>query len=208
MLQAESAGVPVRRMPPRRLDTAAGTDSHQGIAAAVSRYPAVSIEELLNRPSTAPSRRLLLLLDQVVDPHNLGALARTALCVGIDGIIITKNRSALPTPAVSKASAGALEHLRLAKVTNLADTISQLKKKGVWVFGLEKNSDISLFACDLRDNLAIVIGGEEKGLRPLVRKKCDYLISIPQSAAINSLNASVAGGVVMYEAYRQRLGRR
>ena len=205
LAQAGAAGIPVKKVPPQRLDAVTGSDSHQGIAAVVSPYATVSIQDLLDRSPVNSRKRLLLLLDQVVDPHNLGALTRTALCVGIDGIVIPKNRSALPTPAVSKASAGALEHVRLSKVTNMADTISLLKKKGLWILGLEKDTDTSLYASDLTGDLAIVIGGEEKGLRPLVRKKCDYLVSIPQSAKVNSLNASVAGAVVMYEAFRQRL---
>ncbi len=206
-VQAETNGIPVRKISFERLEAITRTDSHQGIAAGVSRYPAVSIQELLDRPPSDGRERLLLLLDHVVDPHNLGALTRTALCAGIDGIVIPKDRSAQPSPAVSKASAGAIEHIQLSIVTNMADTISLLKKAGFWIVGLEKESDRSLYQSDLTGNLAIVVGGEEKGIRPLVRKKCDYLISIPQRTTVNSLNASVAGAVVIYEACRQRLHR-
>ncbi len=115
-----------------------------------------------------------------------------------------KNRSALPTPLVSKASSGALEHALIAKVTNSVSTILALKEKGVWVVGLDKKADRSIYSSDLRVALALVVGGEQKGIRPLVKKKCDYLVSIPQSAKVNSLNASVAGGIMMYEVFRQR----
>ena len=139
-----------------------------------------------------------------MDPHNLGALVRTALCVGVEGIIIPKDRSVPPTPSVSKASAGAMEHIRLARVTNMVNTIKALKKKGLWIAGMEKTSNTSIFSSDLTGPIAIVIGGEEKGMRLLVKKHCDFLMSIPQTGPVNSLNASVAGAIAMYEVYRQR----
>ena len=148
---------------------------------------------------------LVLLLDNVVDPRNLGAIIRTGLCVGVDGIVIPKKRAAMPTPLVSKASAGALENMRLARVTNLSDTIDQLKQNGFWVAGLEKNTDQSLYQSDLSGDLAIVLGSEGSGIRPLVREHCDFLISIPQQGAVSSLNVSVAAGVFLYEVYRQRM---
>jgi len=134
----------------------------------------------------------------------LGALLRTALCAGVDGIVIPKDRSALPTPAVSKASAGALEHSSLARVTNMVNTIKHLKEKGLWILGLDRIAEQSVFSSDLKGSIALVVGGEAKGIRPLVKKHCDMLMSIPQSSRINSLNASAAGAVVMYEAFRQR----
>jgi len=146
----------------------------------------------------------LLLLDNIVDPHNLGALIRTSLCVGIDGVIITKDRSALPTPAVSRSSAGALEHISLTLATNMVSTINLLKKKGIWIVGMDKAAKTPIFSFDFSGSIAIVIGGEEKGIRPLVKKHCDFATSIPQEGPVTSLNASVAGAVVMYEAFRQR----
>jgi len=146
----------------------------------------------------------LLLADSISDTHNLGALIRTALCAGVDGVIIPKDRAAAPLPSVSRASAGALEHMPVVQVTNLVNTIAELKEKGMWIAGMAADADQSLFESNLTGPLALVIGGEEKGIRPLVRKHCDFLIRIPQEGQIDSLNASVAGAVVMYEAYRQR----
>ncbi|MDM8539097.1 23S rRNA (guanosine(2251)-2'-O)-methyltransferase RlmB, partial [Desulfobacterales bacterium HSG17] len=146
-----------------------------------------------------------LILDSIVDTHNLGALIRTAQCVGISGIIIPKDRAAGPTPGVSKASAGALEHVSLIQAVNLVNIIKELKKKGIWIFGLTPDARQSFFEQELKGPVAIIVGGEEKGIRPIVKKQCDFLVSIPQKGHIDSLNASVAGAVVMYEAFRQRL---
>jgi len=178
---------------------------HQGIGAQVDPYPFADFSVILNQAGTGEQDPFFLLLDHVVDTQNLGAVIRTALCAGVNGIVIPKDRSATPTPGVSKTSAGALEHVLLAKVTNVVDAMKQLKEKGVWVVGMDKTADLSVFSSDLSGPVAIVIGGEEKGLRPLVKKHCDYLISIPQSGMVNSLNASVAGAVVMYEIFRQRM---
>jgi 23S rRNA (guanosine2251-2'-O)-methyltransferase len=172
--------------------------------AKVGPYPLVKIAALAGCSQSPHTHCFLLLLDSVVDPHNLGALIRTASGVGTDGVVITRHRSASPTPAVSNTSAGALEHVRLAVVTNMAETIKALKSNGIWVIGMDRRADRSVFDSDLSGSIAIVIGGEEKGIRPLVRKRCDMLLSIPQSGTIDSLNASVAGAVVMYEVYRQR----
>lgn len=198
----ESSNISIKRISAARLSTIAQTDMHQGLGARVSPYPTPPVTDILDRPGDG--NYFFLLLDSVVDPHNLGALVRTALCVGIDGVVIPKNRAALPTPVVSKASSGALEHVFLSRVTNMVDTIKTLKEKGIWVAGMEKDANQSLFSSDLTCSLAIIVGGEEKGIRPLVKKHCDFLISIPQIGRVSSLNASVAGGVVMYEAFRQR----
>jgi len=197
--------VPVKRLTRNRLAAMTGTDMHQGIGAQVDPYPFADFSVILNQAGTGEQDPFFLLLDHVVDTQNLGAVIRTALCAGVNGIVIPKDRSATPTPGVSKTSAGALEHVLLAKVTNVVDAMKQLKEKGVWVVGMDKTADLSVFSSDLSGPVAIVIGGEEKGLRPLVKKHCDYLISIPQSGMVNSLNASVAGAVVMYEIFRQRM---
>ena len=201
---AESMKVPVERVEPLTLKSMTGTDLHQGLGARTGPFPISEISDIFDGVQTDDENHLLLLLDNIMDPHNLGALIRTALCVGVDGIIIPKDRSVPPTPAVSKASAGALEHIRLVRVTNMVNTIKDLKEKGLWIAGMEKTSDKSIFFSDLTGPVAIVIGGEEKGMRPLVKKHCDFLMSIPQTGQVNSLNASVAGAVVMYEAFRQR----
>jgi 23S rRNA (guanosine2251-2'-O)-methyltransferase len=143
-------------------------------------------------------------LDGIVDPHNLGAIVRSALCAGVAAVLIPKDRCAGPTPAVSKISAGALEHIRLVQVTNLVRSLAILKSHGRWVAGLDRRAPLSIFSADMRLPLALVIGGEERGLRTLVRKTCDLMVSIPQSGGIDSLNASAAAAVALYEIRRQR----
>ena len=196
--------IPVEWVETSQLKSLTGTDQHQGIGARTSRFPLSGISDIIDSIRPDDTNHLLLLLDNVMDPHNLGALIRTALCVGVDGIIIPKDRSVRPTPAVSKASAGALEHIRLARAINMVNTIKILKEKGWWIAGMEKASDKSIFLSDLTGRLAIIIGGEEKGMRPLVKKHCDFLMYIPQAGPVSSLNASVAGAVAMYEVFRQR----
>ena len=201
---AEALKIPIKRVKASQLDFLAGNEQHQGVGAKTSLYPLAGISEVIHEVEAGDANFFLLLLDNVLDPHNLGALARTALCVGINGIVIPKDRSASPTPAVSKASAGALEHIRLVRVTNMVNFIKELKAKGLWIVGLDVAADMFIYSSDLTGSLALVIGGEEKGLRPLVKKHCDFLVSIPQTGRIDSLNASVAGAVAMYEAFRQR----
>ncbi len=144
------------------------------------------------------------MLDNVLDPQNLGAIIRTALCVGVDSIVLPKDRSAPPTPSVSRASAGALEHIKLTQVTNLVNAIKDCKKKGLWIYGLQKEAEQSIYTTDLSGSIAIVLGGEQKGIRPLVKRNCDFLVSIPQQGPMDSLNASVAASIAMYESFRQR----
>ncbi len=201
---AESGHIPVKRISLSQLKEMTGTDHHQGIAARVSPYPFADLSDIFEKADSSAGPPFLLIPDTVSDTNNLGALIRTALCAGVHGIILLKDRSALPTPAVSKASAGAMEHILLTRVTNLVATIKELKKKGLWVIGTDTAANQSLFAAELTYPLAFVIGGEEKGIRPLVRKHCDLLIRIPQTGQTDSLNASAAGAVVMYEAFRQR----
>jgi len=201
---SEAKKIPVERVESLQLKSLTGTDQHQGIGARTSGFPVSAISDIIDSIRPDDTNHLLLLVDNIMDPHNLGALIRTALCAGVNGIIIPKDRSVPPTPAVSRASAGALEHIRLARATNMVNTIKTLKEKGWWIAGMEKASDKSIFLSDLTARLAIVIGGEEKGMRPLVKKHCDFLMSIPQQGPINSLNASVAGAVAMYEAFIQR----
>jgi len=203
---AKSLRISVKNISVAQLKSMTGTDQHQGVGAVVSIYPSADLSDMLDRSKFAENPPFLLLLDSVVDVHNLGALIRTALCAGVSGVIIPKDRAAPPSPAVSKASAGALEHVHLAQVTNLVNTIRELKENGIWIAGTDKEAGRSLFEYDLTVPLAIVIGGEEKGIRPLVKKHCDFLVSIPQAGPLNSLNASVAGAVLMYEIFRQRKG--
>jgi 23S rRNA (guanosine2251-2'-O)-methyltransferase len=199
-----SADVPLRRVTPVRLKQLTKSAGHQGVAAKVSHYPVLSLRHVLESTLADNTIPFFLLMDGIVDPHNMGAMVRTAACVGISGVIIPKNRSASPTPVVSKVSAGHLEHLPLIRITNMVDTVRRLKKSGIWVVGLEKEAPDSIFTSDLTGPVAIIIGGEERGIRPLVRKNCDILVSLPQADHTNSLNASIAGGVAMYEIFRQR----
>lgn len=203
-LAAARKNLAIQKVSPATLQMIAGNVSHQGIAAKVAPYPLADIADLLDSALSAGHPALIVLLDNIVDPHNLGAILRTAVCVGAGGVIIPKDRSAFPTPAVSKISSGALEYIRLAQVNNMVRTIQKLKDRGVWIVGLDQNAADSVFAADLTGAMALIVGGEEKGIRPLVRKNCDRLISIPQMGQVGSLNASVAGAIAMYESYRQR----
>lgn len=202
---AEENHIPLTPLKEERLALLAGHSRHQGIAARVSAYPFATLDALDFTPRGEDSQPLfLLLLDSVVDPHNFGALVRTALCVGMDAVLIPKDRAVAPTPAVSRASAGALEHMAVIRVTNMVQTMEILKARGLWLAGMSAKGGTPLFSAELEGPLALLVGGEEKGLRPLVQRHCDLLLSIPQNGPLDSLNASVAGAVVMYEAFRQR----
>ena len=200
----ERKDLPITEVSPSRLQTIAGTVSHQGIAARVTAYPLVDVADLLVAAKSAHRPPLLLLLDHIVDPHNLGAIIRTAACAGVDAVILPKDRSAHPSPAVSKISAGALEHVRVALVNNLVRVVKTLKDRDWWIMGLDQNAGQSIYDADLTGAIGLVIGGEERGIRALVKQNCDFLISIPQTGKVAALNASVAGAIVMYESYRQR----
>lgn len=201
---ARRAGIPIHHIERHKLQSLTGTASHQGIAARVSLFPLTDLSDLIGTGSSAVASHFFLLIDNIVDPHNLGALIRSALCAGLSGVITPRDRAATPTPAVSKSSAGALEHTRMAQVVNMVSAIKELKKYGTWITGLDKNGDRPIYEIDFTGNIAIVIGAEENGIRPLVKKNCDFLSFIPQSGPVSSLNASVAGAVAMFEAYRQR----
>lgn len=203
-ITADKKKLPIEKLSAARLQAITGNPSHQGIAASVTPYPLTDVNDILQTVSADGRLPFLLLLDHIVDPHNLGALIRTALCAGVDGVIIPKDRSAYPSPAVCKVSSGALEHMRVAQVNNIVRCVKSLKERDVWIAGLDPNAPQSIYAAPLKGALGLVVGGEEKGLRPLVRKKCDFLMSIPQRAILGSLNASVAGAIAMYETYRQR----
>jgi len=179
------------------------SSQHQGIVALVNRFPVADLHQIKTAAKGHPG--FLVALDSVVDPHNLGALIRTAHCAGVDGVIIPKDRAAGPTPTVSRVSAGALEHTLLARVTNLARTMDALQQGGFWVAGLDHSGSHSVFELDATVPLVLVVGGEEKGLRPQVKKNCDLVVSIPQKGRIDSLNAAAAGAIAMYEIVRKRM---
>lgn len=200
---AHTRKILVEEVSSKKFSSLCRSEAHQGIFAKTDPYPISNIFDILKKNDESGKRLFILVLDGILDPGNMGALIRTALCSGVDCIVISKDRSAQPTPDVSRISAGAMEHIKICKVTNLVKTIEALKKAGIWVFGLDLHGKESIFQQDLSEGIAIVTGGEEKGIRPLVRKHCDHLVSIPQQGPLNSLNASVAGAVAMYEAFRQ-----
>ena len=201
---AQERHIPVRRVPRQQLEQL-GPVNHQGVAAQVAPYPYVELEVMLKLAQERKEMPFLLLLDCLQDPQNLGSLLRTAEVVAVHGVVIPVHRAAEVTPAVSNASAGAVEHLLVARVTNLVRTMEQLKERGVWVVGLEYMADAQEFdRADLSMPLALVVGSEGQGLGRLVRERCDLWIKLPMQGRVNSLNASVAGSIALYEAWRQR----
>jgi 23S rRNA (guanosine2251-2'-O)-methyltransferase len=189
----------VRVQPERELTERAGTRDHQGVVARVEPYRYADAYELAKA-----ERPLLAVLDRVTDPHNLGAVCRSAEGAGATGVVVPAHGSAVVTAAVARASAGAIEHLPLAVVTNLARYLEDVKGPDLWIFGAAGDAPTSLWEADLAGGSAVVLGAEGKGLRPLVRRACDVLVSIPLAGAVESLNVSVAAALLLYEARRQR----
>ncbi len=202
---ARARGVPVRFEDRGQVDRLAGTSEHQGVVALAAAKEVVRLEDLLRKSAGQDTKKgLLVLLDGVEDPQNLGAIVRTALAAGADGVVIPERRAAGLTESVSRASAGALAHLPVARVTNLARAMEELKEAGYWLVGLEERAEKLYTEADLTSPVGIVLGSEGKGLHELVRKRCDLLVSIPTSGPVRSLNVSVATGIVLFEAVRQR----
>ena len=201
---AKDAGAVVVNVDRRKLDQMSATGAHQGVIASVAMHEYVSVEELLERAETKGEAPLLVVCDELSDPHNLGAILRTAECAGAHGIIIPKRRSVGLTAVVAKASAGALEYLPVARVSNLSQTLRLLKERGVWIYGTAAEGSAPLYKTDLTGPCAIVIGNEGAGLGRLVADSCDVLVSIPMKGRISSLNASAAAAILLYEAVRQR----
>ena len=204
--RARQQKIPVHVKDPNYFKSRLGDVVHQGVAAHVGELPLADEQAILKKAEKANELPLLLALDGIVDPQNLGSIVRTALALGVHGVVFPKARAAPLSPAVSKASAGAMEHMLFARVPNLVAALKGLKKAGLWVVGAHPGSKTLLNQADFTVGLAVVMGGEGKGVRPLVRKTCDYLVSIPQSRGVDSLNAAVAGAIVMYEIARQRAG--
>lgn len=197
----QAAGIPVRLEPKEQLTRLARTDAHQGVVAVVTERRYSSLHEL----SEPKGHHLFLLaLDGIEDPHNLGALLRTADGAGIDGVILPERRAAGVNATVVKTSAGAAEHVRIARVTNLVRALEELKRENVWCVGLDERGTLNYDVFDFRCNCVLVLGGEGSGLHALTRRTCDYLVRIPMAGQVSSLNVSVAGAIVMYEASRQR----
>ncbi len=201
--RAARAGVAVRRADAAELDRLAGGGPHQGVAAEVDRPPRRTLDDLLRDAGAAP---LLVVLDGIEDPRNVGAVARTAEAAGVDGLIHQTRRSAPLGATAARASAGALAHLRVAAVVNISRALEELRRAGVWTVGLAEDAERPYHSLDLTAPTALVIGAEGNGLRRLVRQRCDWLVSIPMRGRVSSLNVSVAAGIALFEAVRQRAG--
>lgn len=200
---AKQAKIPVRRVPRPELDRV--NKAHQGIALEVGHYPTFNVDEILGRAAKLQEPPLIVVLDHLEDPHNLGAIVRTAEVVGVHGLIIPKQRSAGVTPTVVSASAGAVEHMWVAEVPNVVQALNKLKGANVWAVGVENAPPARLYSqADLTGAIALVIGSEGKGISRLVRETCDFLIKLPMRGQIESLNASVAAGLILYEVWRVR----
>ncbi|RME83347.1 MAG: 23S rRNA (guanosine(2251)-2'-O)-methyltransferase RlmB [Caldilineae bacterium] len=205
---ARAKNIPLHRVERRQLDEWLGGVNHQGLALHTSPYPYAGLDQVLQLAHQRGEPPLILLLDRVQDPQNLGSLLRTAEACGVHGIVIPKHRAAGITPAVVNSSAGAVAHLLICQETNLTTTIERLKQEGIWVVGLEKDPRAqSLTASDLSGPLAVVVGSEGYGLGRLVSERCDWLVALPMVGQINSLNAAVAGSIVLYRILEQRLAR-
>lgn len=202
--KAKGQGVAVKESDPKKLDFLCPGVNHQGIVALAAAHEYASVEDMLAQAEQRGEPPFLIVADELNDPHNLGAILRTAECAGAHGVIIPKRRSAGLTYTVGKASAGALEYVPVARVSNLAAVLEDLKKRGLWIYGADMEGTPWCQA-DLKGPAALVIGSEGVGIGRLVKEKCDLILSLPMQGKINSLNASVAAGVLMYEFARQRL---
>jgi len=201
---ARKGKVPVEYKEKRLLDQISGVKHHQGILAIVSAYRETALDEIIESWQNSGEKLLALILDGIQDPQNLGALIRTACACGVHGVITLRDRASPITGAVFKASAGAAEHMNIARAGNLSVVIERLKERGAWIVGTDASSKKSLYDLDGTLDLALVIGSESKGIRPLLKKKCDFLVNIPLRGKISSLNASAAGAIALYEITRQR----
>ncbi|MEX2459959.1 MAG: 23S rRNA (guanosine(2251)-2'-O)-methyltransferase RlmB [Paenibacillaceae bacterium] len=202
--EAKELGILVQTADRRKIDQMLEGVQTQGVIAQVAAYDYVEVDDILRIAKDKNQVPLILILDEIEDPHNLGSILRTADCTGVHGVIIPKRRSVGLTATVAKTSAGAIEYVPVAKVTNIAQTIESLKQKGIWIAGADGDAKITVYQNDLTIPLAIVIGNEGKGIGRLIKGKCDFLFKLPMYGQINSLNASVAASVLLYEVVRQR----
>ena len=202
--KARAAGIVVVDADRRKLDNMSRTHAHQGVIALAAVREYVSVESILQAAEAKGEKPLLVICDEISDHHNLGAIIRTAECAGAHGVVIPKRRSAGLTAVVAKPSAGAVAHVPVARVPNIPSLLKDLKKQGVWVFGTAANGTTNLYDADLKGAAAIVIGSEGEGMTRLAEENCDFLVSIPMRGKLNSLNASAAAAILLYEAVRQR----
>ena len=203
--QAKEAGAVVVSVDRRKLDTISFTRAHQGIIALAAAHDYCTLDDILAEAAARGEAPLIVICDELSDPHHLGAILRSAECAGAHGVVIPKRRSVGLTATVTKASAGAVEYMKVARVTNISSAIAELKEKGVWVFGTAAEGSIPMYQADLTVPAAIVIGNEGDGMSQLVRKNCDVMVHIPMKGRISSLNASAAASILLYEAVRQRI---
>ena len=201
--EAKKAGLVVVDVDRRKLDTMSATHSHQGVIAVAAAQSYASVEDILRRAEEKGEKPLIVVCDEISDPHNLGAIIRTAECAGAHGVIIPKRRAVGLTAVVAKASAGAIEHMAIAKVSNLATTVEELKKKGLWIFASEAGAT-PYYETDFNIPSAIIFGSEGAGVSRLLKEKCDFLISIPMYGKVNSLNVSTAASVILCHAARMQ----
>jgi len=204
MEEAKARGIVVQQVDKSKLDRLVPDMQHQGVVAQAAAVAYVEVDELLARAAERGEAPLIVLLDEIEDPHNLGSILRTADCTGVHGVIVPKRRSAGLTAVVAKTSAGAVEYVPVARVANLVQTMEKLKEAGLWIAGADAGAKEGFYETSLTGPLAIVIGNEGQGLSRLVRERCDFILSLPMVGQINSLNASVATGVILYEVVRQR----
>ena len=202
---AKQAGAVLKKVHPNKLRQLCGTENHQGVAAWASLMEYASVEEILEKAAQKGEDPFLVLADGVEDPHNLGAIIRSAFLCGAHGLVVPKRGGAAVTPTVMKSSAGAAARLPVARVANLPSLLKDLKKQGLWIFGTAADGTTSLYDADLKGPAVIVIGSEGDGMSRLVSETCDFLVSIPMKGKLNSLNASAAAAILLYEAVRQRL---
>lgn len=201
---AKQAGAVVVETDRRKLDLMSATGAHQGVIAVTAAHSYASIDDIFDRAAQSGEQPLIVICDELTDPHNLGAIMRTAECAGAHGIIIPKRRSVGLTAVVGKASAGAVEYMPVARVNNITAAIKELKERGVWIYGTAADGATPLYQADLAGAAAIVIGNEGEGMSRLVAESCDFKVSIPMKGRISSLNASAAAAILLYEAVRQR----
>ena len=202
---AKDKGIVVKEADRRKLDTMCEGLNHQGIVAKVTPFKYCEVNDILEVAEKKGEKPFIVILDEIEDPHNLGSIIRTAELCGVHGIIIPKRRNVGVTSTVYKCSAGAIEHMKIAKVTNINATIDMLKEKGIWIYGADIEGKDYSYNTDFSGPCALIIGSEGKGISNLTLKKCDLLVKIPMIGKINSLNASVAGGIMMYEVLKGRL---
>ena len=204
--KARAAGIVVVEADRRKLDNMSRTHAHQGVIALAAVREYVTVDSILAAAAEKGEAPLLVVCDEISDPHNLGAILRTAECAGAHGVVIPKRRSAGLTAIVAKTSAGAVSYMPVARVPNIPALLKELKKQGVWVFGTAADGTTNLYDADLKGPAAIIIGSEGDGMTRLATENCDFLVSIPMRGKLNSLNASAAAAILLYEAVRQRLG--